>query len=744
MPLPGAFLKRIQQVMLDAFSRGELSALVRFGLNQDFEALTPEKDLTAQVFALVTWARRHGRLLDLIRCAHEENPGNQELQALWVELSSRPPADFAPLLAEANWRVPFLRNAQFVGREQDLTDLHAALQDGAAVSIRPVGLTGLGGIGKTQLAVEYCYRYREAYPGGVFWLNAAGEWLPAFADLGLFLDEELAGKALDRQAHAAADYFAANPDSLLVLDNVAVPALLRVPVTPDFTPAALPCRVLFTTRSPDLGGFQPVEVSVLPEEPGLRLLLRHPARQPALDPAHPEHAAAVGIYTVLGGLPLALEIAGAHLGKVAGKPIAAYRDELLRRGALAVIDDRRGGVRDVDLGTRHAAAVEATLLEQWDSLTGDDARLLLRVAGQFPEAAVLPAARLGLLARLSDHDDGFFGAPLALALEELHKAALVERLSGDTVRPHPLVRDFAARRTAPDATAAFRSRCAANLLAAYREFATLEEQCARRGVEALEADLLVALALAEHDPALQSSISHLLRMLQHESHALRRWEATTHPGYFAQQWLKRAFIEEDADMQQQVRRRIQTTPLLAMNWLTAGTSPALERTLTGHSDRVLAVAVTPDGRRAISASADRTLKVWDLATGAEQRTLTGHGSVVLAVAVTPDGRRAISASADRTLKVWDVATGAEQRTLTGHDASVLAVAVTPDGQRAISASDDGTLKMWDLATGQQPASIALEAGVQCVAGASDGMTIIAGDAAGNVYCLRYLEPGVAA
>ena len=52
------------------------------------------------------------------------------------------------------------------------------------MGIRPAGLTGLGGIGKTQLAVEYCYRYRDAYPGGVFWLNAAGEWLPAFAELG--------------------------------------------------------------------------------------------------------------------------------------------------------------------------------------------------------------------------------------------------------------------------------------------------------------------------------------------------------------------------------------------------------------------------------------------------------------------------------------------------------------------------------------------------------------------------------
>ena len=82
----------------------------------------------------------------------------------------------------------------------------------------------------------------------------------------------------------------------------------------------------------------------------------------------------------------------------------------------------------------------------------------------------------------------------------------------------------------------------------------------------------------------------------------------------------------------------------------------LLRTLAGHSGSVNGVAVTPDGRRAVSASADKTLKVWDLETGAELRTLAGHSDRVNGVAVTPDGRRAVSASEDNTLKVWDLET----------------------------------------------------------------------------------------
>ena len=98
---------------------------------------------------------------------------------------------------------------------------------------------------------------------------------------------------------------------------------------------------------------------------------------------------------------------------------------------------------------------------------------------------------------------------------------------------------------------------------------------------------------------------------------------------------------------------------------------------------------------------DSTLKVWDLQSGAELHTLSGHAGWVSAVAVTPDGRRAVSASADYTLKVWDLASGRELHTLRGHAHGVNAVAVTADGRRAVSASCDSTLKVWDLPSGRE-------------------------------------------
>jgi WD40 repeat protein len=109
---------------------------------------------------------------------------------------------------------------------------------------------------------------------------------------------------------------------------------------------------------------------------------------------------------------------------------------------------------------------------------------------------------------------------------------------------------------------------------------------------------------------------------------------------------------------------------------------------------------------------------------------------VRAVAITPDGRQAVSGAEDRTLRVWDLTTGAELHILTGHAAWVQVVAVTPDGRLVISGAHDKTLRGWDLVTGELRAVFVGDGSFRCFVVAPDARTIVAGDELGRVHFLR--------
>jgi WD40 repeat protein len=123
------------------------------------------------------------------------------------------------------------------------------------------------------------------------------------------------------------------------------------------------------------------------------------------------------------------------------------------------------------------------------------------------------------------------------------------------------------------------------------------------------------------------------------------------------------------------------------------------KTFTGHLDAVTTVCLNGDGTLALSGSADRTLKLWDVATGRCLRTFVGHDAEVTSACFRADGRYILSGSVDRTVKVWSVSTGQCLGTYAGHTDVVSSVSLTGDGRYALSGSTDRTLRLWELRTG---------------------------------------------
>lgn len=113
------------------------------------------------------------------------------------------------------------------------------------------------------------------------------------------------------------------------------------------------------------------------------------------------------------------------------------------------------------------------------------------------------------------------------------------------------------------------------------------------------------------------------------------------------------------------------------------------------------IAFSPDGRRAVVASGDRTVRLYDVEGRRDLKRLVGHTASVWAVALSENGRYAISGGMDGTARVWDLGSGSLLRTFAGHDSLVTAVAFTPDGRWAVSGGFDGAVVLWKVGNAEE-------------------------------------------
>jgi hypothetical protein len=586
---------------------------------------------------------------------------------------------------------------RLMGRDPFLEQLDATLSTGAGPTLL-IALQGTGGIGKTQLAARYCWSRRRHHTGGIVWLNMA-EPARAVSELvnwaeRLHLDTT---DPSDRaKANAVLGCVQYRPDALLVLDNLEDPALLDrdLPGLVNSRPRGLGCKLLITSRQqvPDC---QEIKLDFLPSPLDSALLLREARRPP---PAGEEAEALTDLLSLMGGLPLALVMIGRLLAAQPTRTLASLCSVLRKRGAVSVLSEY--GQMPPTYREKIGGSFRAVLSEIWDALPEaeqDLRRGVLKALALFGESAFAPEDVLPLMLELPTLDpDGFDPSPLDQALARLEAAQLVERnLNRRQLRLHPLIQDFALRQES-GSTALFLDRIARKLDGA-------------RAILARRADRLSEVARAletlskyNGGSGAAAVLADLCRLLRVESRALSLTadpiSGTPDPAQLA--YLAalhgRAALKAAAEEAAEAKR----TPYLQLRWTTAKAARSLRHRLRGHKGGVNGCAISADGGTGLSAGEDRTLIVWDLASGEVRHRLQGHDSGVKGCALSVDGRTGLSASPDQTLIVWDLATGHHRHRLRGHEGPVRGCAVSADGSTGLSASDDQTLIVWDLATAQ--------------------------------------------
>jgi tetratricopeptide (TPR) repeat protein len=238
-----------------------------------------------------------------------------------AELRDRP----APTATRAQiFSVPFQRNPYFTGREDVLAEIASRLEKGGRAALGQAAICGLGGIGKTQTAVEFAYRRRDNYRA-VFFVRAEkpGEILSGFAEIAKLVG--IVENDQNAAAAAAREWLATHPGWLLILDNADEPALLE-----SWLPAAGQGHVLITSRAHDFAILSIKGQRLAPpaDPEALEFLLNRTGREGA---GEAERSAAAVLAGELGNLPLALEQAAAFL-VARGESFSRYLETFRQRG----------------------------------------------------------------------------------------------------------------------------------------------------------------------------------------------------------------------------------------------------------------------------------------------------------------------------------------------------------------------------------------------------------------------------
>jgi len=667
-----------------------------------------------------------------------ERPYQTALDEL-VRIVREPVAAFGPLRATPALPLSFLpRRAPLHAMRQALyADLDRP-RPAASNAQQTLVLYGMGGSGKSVLAAAFARSMdtRRAASDGIGWLKAGRDTTPAdrlanLRLLGAAFDDDPRHYTGENEARSRLPQVIADRSCLIVLDDV----WRKEDAEPYLNALGPRCRLLVTTRDAALGVLGHVQaLDELDDAEALTVL--------ALSSGQPLESlpgTAVEVARACGKLPLALAMIGAM---VDGNP-DRWEHALHRLNTLR-LDKIRFAIPNYEY-TDLLLAMQVSV----DDLKPEEQARYVELAA-FPLGAAIPEAALRVLwepAGVDRYD--------AAELVDLFvRRSLARRVAKDRIALHDLQSDYV--RGHGGDLAALNGR----LVDAYARhspsgwatgpddgyfFQLLPYHLAQAGRTAVLRDLLLSYRwldaklrattvidlIADYESLGGDAETRLVQQaLQLAATALAADKAQLRSQLYARllpfsQDGPRALVEDAERAEGPWMRALAPT-------LTLPGGPLI-RTLTGHTGFVDAVVLFDRGRRALSASHDRTVRVWDVERGVELLKLPDETFAISRVAVTADGALAVTAAGDYSLRVWDLRERREIRRLPLPQANALALALAPGDRFAVAGLQDHTIQVWDLEDGTLAATLRGHGdGVCALAITPDGRTLVSGDHDGAI------------
>jgi WD40 repeat protein len=658
-------------------------------------------------------------------------------------MTPSPPAEGSPAEPRTAWSLQPLTAPMAVRPELSRRLTTALVSPRAAIEPVVVGLEGMGGCGKTTLAIQVCgsTAVRDAFPGGVIWATVGanregavlaetvnGLCYELSGEKVVFSDPLQSGEMLGKLLDASAKLM------LLVVDDVWSGTQLK-----PFLIGGGNCRRLVITRNRNVAprGAEAVEVEEMTEDEAVATLTR------GVHGLSPETVSK--LIRLVARWPLLLGLINGQIAEYVSEPGGPTAEEAA--AWIAGRLERDGPVAlDMDSPDDRAQAVAATVLTSLELLTTDERRSYQDLA-IFPAATDIPASVLDLLWVGSGRLTSANADRLRRKLTTMRLAAGRWRAGGPAVRLHDVFRDYLRHEVGPDGLArrnAMFIRAASQLLqpgsagsregnawwslppdaeylwltvAYHLQQARFSEELAEtvtdlRWVEAkinvtgtvvgVEADLV----LADSDDARQ-----LRRELGRSAPILTPAEP---PGTLAATLVSK--LAEVPGVEHLARAYEQTLdrPRLE-NWLALPDrpDPALIRTLAGHGNWIRSCSFTADGALLATASDDKTVRVWDTDNGQLRKDFAAHAKEVMACAFAPAGDMLATGGYDGAVRLWRAGSGRLVAEADGGHSGrwVRCCAFAPAGDWLATAGDDGMAKIWEVPSGRLLATLAGHAGV---------------------------------